>query len=795
MTLPPQRWQLAPVDAVLCESLMAALGCDRPLAEIYLRRGLATADAVQRFLVPETLELPPPSTVFADLGLAVELLRQAIAGAEKIRICGDYDADGMTSTALLLRALRHLGAHIDYEIPSRMHEGYGINERIVLECYEQGVKVILTVDNGIAAVQPIAKARELGLIVIVTDHHDIPAELPPAHAILNPKLVPADSPYHSLAGVGMAYILALSLAQRLGRVEGLVRPLRELCTLGTIADLAPLVGVNRRWVKRGLQTLPTTSLVGIRALMQVSNSTPTTNTALKPSAVGFRLGPRINAMGRIGDPQVVIELLTTEDQAQAVTLAAICEETNRSRQELCTAIEAEAIAQLEAQGFDPTAEWVMVIVQPNWHHGVIGIVASRLVERYGIPVFIGTYENETTIRGSARGIPEFNVFAALEATRELLTKYGGHRAAGGFTLPAAHLQEWGDRLREFARTCLRPEHLRPLVQIDAEVNFEQLTWDFYEQVERLQPFGSENPPPVFCTRGVQVLAQSPMGKQGNHLKLVLQQGTSPPFMAKVWRWQGATLPAEVDIAYTLVAHTWQGETNLELEIQGIQPSRPGRLVWSCPEPPSHPAPQWYPLQSDWRSQLRGTALLYGYNRPYVPPEATTATIDYDRPRRRCQHLILWSLPPSLTHLRWLLAIAQPETVYVGSCTPPLPNELDLIAAVEADLRSSKTLNLLSLSQAYWIAPCTLVAVLRYLGYGCDGFAPTLSIAEELARLQRWYRLQAIHLAQFCSQSKGVELTNSHQQGSHSVVKGEDLWIFPACNPNGSKLTVMKPRKQ
>jgi len=717
-----------------------------------MRRGLTTPAAVKGFLEPETLDLPPPSTVFPDLALAVELLRQAIARAEKITICGDYDADGMTSTALLLRALRHLGGLVDYDIPSRMHEGYGINERIVDECHQQGVKVILTVDNGIAAVQPIAKARELGLIVIVTDHHDIPPQLPPAHAILNPKLVAADSPYHTLAGVGMAYTLALSLAQRLGNVSGLVRPLRELCTLGTIADLAPLTGVNRRWVKQGLQTLPTSSLVGVRALMQVSNSVPQTHTALKPSAVGFRLGPRINAMGRIGDPQVVIELLTTEDANRAAALAAICEETNRRRQELCAAIEAAAIAQLEAQGFELVAEWVLVMVQPDWHHGVIGIVASRLVERYGIPVFIGTYENETTIRGSARGIPEFNVFAALEATQSLLLKYGGHHAAGGFTLRAEHLDLWRDRLRQFAQACLRPEHLRPLVQIDAEIGFEQLTWHFYEQVERLQPFGTQNPQPVFCSRGVRVLSQSPMGKEGNHLKLILQQDNSPPVTAKVWRWSGAPLPAEVDIAYTLVAHTWQGQTTLELELQGIQPSRPAPLAWSCPEPPPHPIPRWQPLGVDWPSRLQGRVLLYGYNRPHIVPSTTAATIDYDRPHRRCQQLILWSLPPSWTHLRWLLAIAQPTIVYVGSAAPPLPTESDLVATVAAAVNGTATLNLLALSQTYWIAPCTLVAVLRHLGYGCDGFAPTLSIAEELERLQRWYRLQATHLARFCSPS-------------------------------------------
>ncbi|WP_367116132.1 single-stranded-DNA-specific exonuclease RecJ [Thermosynechococcus sp. M3746_W2019_013] len=744
--LPQQRWLLPPIDPKCQDALRRTLGCHSSLAEIYLRRGLTTPTAVRAFLEPETLELPPPNRVFPDLDLAVELLQRAIAHGDKMTICGDYDADGMTSTALLLRALRHLGADIDYEIPSRMHEGYGINERIVQECYDRGVKLILTVDNGIAALQPILKARELGLTVIVTDHHDVPPQLPPAHAILNPKLVSPTSPYHTLAGVGMAYILAVSLAQRLGNWRPLVRPLRELCTLGTIADLAPLTGVNRRWVKQGLQTLPTSPLVGVQALMQMARCLPEQDASLKPTAVGFRLGPRINAIGRIGDPQVVIELLTTDDPDRAQELAALCEATNRRRQDLCAEIEAAAIAHLEETDFDPQQEWVLVIVQPNWHHGVIGIVASRLVERYGVPVFIGTYEDETTIRGSIRSIPEFHVFEALEATKDLLLKYGGHKAAGGFSLRAEHLAAWRDRLRAFAQTCLKPEDLRPLVTLDAEISFEQLTWDFYTQVEQLQPFGSENPQPIFCSRGVKILEQTPMGQQGEHLKLTLEQN-GQQMTAKAWRWGPfLPLPTRVDIAYHLTAHTWNGETQLELELKGVKPS----LAWYVPEPPSHPIPSWQPLPplTTLLPQLRDHVLLYGYGRPEVPPNFTTAAIHYDRPRDRCRTLILWSLPPSSTHLRWLLAIAQPEIVYVGYQRPAIAPPPTLILSIQNELKAKEgaKVNLLALSQTYWIAPCTLVAILRHLGYGCEEFAPTLSITEELARLQRWYQLQAKDLA-------------------------------------------------
>ncbi|MGL4882923.1 MAG: single-stranded-DNA-specific exonuclease RecJ, partial [Waterburya sp.] len=376
------------------------------------------------YIEPESQHLPSPLSEFQDLGVSVELIKNAIAEGEQIAICGDYDADGMTSTALLLRALKHLGAEVDYAIPSRMKDGYGINKRIVEEFATHGVGLILTVDNGISAYEPIARAVELGLSVIITDHHDLPDKLPPADAILNPKLLPDSSPYKGLAGVGVAYILAIATAQSLGKLKGLTNQILELFTLGTIADLAPLVGVNRRWLKRGLRALPNSELLGIQALMQVAG-VDEAQKQLKPDDIGFRLGPRINAVGRIGDPQMVIELLTTDEPGLALERAMQCEQINQKRRQLCEQIEKEAIALVESTPIPWQRDRVLVVVAAGWHHGVIGIVASRLVERYGVPVFIGTYEDEheqpessasptsLMIRGSARSIDEFNVFDAL----------------------------------------------------------------------------------------------------------------------------------------------------------------------------------------------------------------------------------------------------------------------------------------------------------------------------------------------------------------------------------------------
>jgi single-stranded-DNA-specific exonuclease len=776
--LPRQRWHIHDADPAAATALAAAVNLPPLLAQVLLNRGIDNPQTAQEFLHPETLQLPAPGSEFTDLALSVELLSQAIRQQQKIAICGDYDADGMTSTALLLRALRGLGAQVDYAIPSRMQEGYGLNTRIVEEFQAEGVQVILTVDNGIAAHEPIARARELGLVVIVTDHHDLPPELPNANAILNPKLLAASSAYASLAGVGVAYVLAVSLAQQFGKTQALVTPLLELCTLGTIADLAPLTGVNRRWLRRGLALLPRSQFAGIQALMRVAvapspQGSANSTASLKPDTIGFRLGPRINAIGRIGNPQTVIELLTTDDPDIAEALAQECEQANQRRQLLCQQIEQEAIAWVEtslaAGSLDLLAERVLVVVQADWHHGVIGIVASRLVERYGVPVFIGTYEgaDQQHIRGSARGIPEFDVFAALQSCLELFDKCGGHRAAGGFSLPAANLDQLKRQLSQFACACLQPEHLRPLVSIDAIATFDELTWGLYEQLQAFQPSGMSNPVPVFCSHQARVLDQTCIGKENQHLRLTLGQRSSPEqplqqFRAIAWHWgRYFPLPAKLDIAYRLRENTWKDETNLELELIGAQlpaieqPSDPIplqpepaaiQLAWQCPTPDPELVEQQQPAWSRFTdlehlfTELSGHVLLYGYQRPERASHNETLSLEYDRPSQQCDALILWTLPPSWTHLRWLLAKATPSLIFVRNQLPELPTEETVQGYLQHHLQQfpDQSLNLLALSQHLWIAPCTIVAALRELGYTCAGFPETKSLSQELARLERWY---------------------------------------------------------
>ncbi len=821
MSLPQQRWQISAPQTDLSEAIANATGLSPIIAQVLLNRGINTPEAARIFLDPDLEELPDPKQEFPDLVVSIDQIEQAIKNGDRITICGDYDVDGMTSTALLIRTLRLLGANVEYEIPSRMTEGYGINPRIVRDCHERDVKLIITVDNGIAAYDAIALAKSLNISVIVTDHHEVPEDpnkIPPATAILNPKYqVDPNSPYAAIAGVGVAYVLALELSDRFGKRAELENPLLELFTLGTIADLASLTGINRRLVKKGLRLLSQSKVIGIIALINETGIAKDKQTGLKPEAIGFGLGPRINAIGRIGNPQTVIDLLTCDEMGRAITLAQECEATNRKRQALCQEIEEEAIAYMrkrKSEGFDITQERVLVIidrevqtvlnpqsspaaegktstakrkkgtsksskakveedVNPNpsangkesvtkgWHHGVIGIVASRLVERYGAPVFIGSYEDtheqesdlevthqDATVRFSVRGIPEFHVFHSLEYIANIRNKGGGHKAAGGFTLPAENMEKLRSELREFAdRENILPSHIMPLINVDVKADLSDISMTLLQTCDRLQPCGIGNPDPVFYSENVRVLAQQTRGKDKvKHLSLELDTGNGK-IKAIAWRWgEYCPIPDRVDIAYKLRANQWQDTTSVELEIVGIReasdvmeisPNLPKQISLQYKTAPAITKfPQWQKL-SEAPRPLPRPLLLYGCDRP---ADKFQGDVDCDRPirDRDYQAVVLWTLPPSFTHLQWLIAIAKPNHIYLGSHIPFIPSIEEFRAKIQSlDIENLNSLNLLDLAQQWWISPSAIVSALRELGYSCD-FPDTLSLEGELLRMQKWY---------------------------------------------------------
>lgn len=553
------------------EALLAELGPEllellpRELALLLIRRGHADAGAIRALLEPAAA--PPPRRHFPGLATASERLIRACRQGEALAVCGDYDADGMTSTALLVGVLERLGARPLAAIPSRQDDGYGLNPLMVERLAATGIRLLVTVDNGIAAVEALERARALEVEVIVTDHHTLPAALPPLLALLHPATTPTDSPYRGLAGVGLAYVLAADLCRQLRRRDGLQMALDLFC-IGTIADMAPLVGVNRRWLREGLPLLGRSSLAGLQALIRVAGLA---ERPLDAQAVGFQIAPRINAVGRLGDPALVVELLTTADPERALDLARQCEGLNRQRREICQAIEAEALALIEADG-DARPPFLL-LAQSHWHHGVIGIVAARLVERFAAPVALLAGDADGRLRASVRAPRGFAVDQALTACRDLLERFGGHPAAGGFTVRAENLANLHGRLNDFATGWRRDLGAGVPLEPEVLLALERVDMAFLQALERLEPFGIGHPQPLFWSSGCRVVSQKLL--RGGHLQLQLAQGDRS-LRAIAWHWEDSEpVPAVVDVAYRLRLDAWQGERRVQLEIAGLRAAAAG----------------------------------------------------------------------------------------------------------------------------------------------------------------------------------------------------------------------------
>jgi single-stranded-DNA-specific exonuclease len=561
-----QRWQLpAPIQI---DPDLRGSGLADPLLAVLQRRGYGTTAAIEALLEPP--EAPDPRRHFPDLGKAVQRLKQACKQNERLAICGDYDADGMTSTALLVGVLQQLGARPQAAIPSRLDDGYGLNSGMVERLAADGIRLLVTVDNGVAAREALLKAQELEVDVVVTDHHTLPAELPPLLALLHPACTPEHSPYRGLAGVGLAYVLAMALARNCRSEQGLAMA-RDLFCIGTIADMAPLQGVNRRWLIDGLPGLKRSSLAGLQALQQVAGLD---DAPVDAGAVGFQIAPRINAVGRLGDPQLVVDLLTTNDRDQALELARQCEQLNRQRRDLCDAIEAEARALVDADGEQRSP--FLLLAQSHWHHGVIGIVAARLVDHFGLPVALLASEGDGRLRASVRAPKGFAVDAALQSCSELLERHGGHPAAGGFTVRPEQLTQLHERLNARAEAWLQLQGGLRLVEPEALVRLEELTPAFWKQLQRLEPFGAGHPTPLFWSSRCRISQQRLL--RGGHLQLNLQQGDAL-MRAIAWRWgDNDSLPKEVDVAFQLRLNRWNGSEQLQLEVAALRASSGDTLL-------------------------------------------------------------------------------------------------------------------------------------------------------------------------------------------------------------------------
>jgi single-stranded-DNA-specific exonuclease len=557
-------WQHLPCNDDQAAALAAALNVHPTIARLLCMRGFGDAELASRFLHPTLEHLNDPFRL-ADMDKAVPRLERAVALREKIAIHGDYDVDGITSTVILRRALEMLGGEVIHFLPERMRDGYGLQPAAIDRLHAQGVRLIVSVDCGIRAGEAADRARALGLDLIITDHHEPEGTLPLAYAVINPKRPDCTYPDKYLAGVGVALKLVQALCERAGKGKWLPAFVK-IAAIGTLADVVPLVGENRVIARHGLASLSRgPHSVGLRSLLDACGLTGKT---VDSYHVGFMIAPRVNAAGRMSTPDIAARLLLATDEAmgdEARALAQqLCDENVRRQQE-----EAELVTQAKkAIETDPSvgAHNVLVVGGLDWHRGVIGIAASKLVDTYHKPSIVLSIDGDVA-HGSCRSIPDFDLLAALEHCSDLFVKFGGHKQAAGLTMDASRVPEFRARINAYADERIEPDQLRPRLRIDAQLNLKSITHDLVRGLDLLGPFGLANPRPVFHTSGVEIV-DGPRTIKERHLKMTFAQD-GRRFRAMAWRAAERAGFLEknrsaMNLAFSVDRNEYQGETYLEL---------------------------------------------------------------------------------------------------------------------------------------------------------------------------------------------------------------------------------------
>lgn len=564
MLHPKFNWEVDSIDEKQALSLSNQLNVSHVVGTLLYQRGITDFDQAKSFLYGELTELHDPF-LMSGMREAVDRINHALLQQEKILIYGDYDADGVSSTSLMLHLMRKLDADFGYYIPHRSKEGYGLHNHAIQQFHEQGYTLIVTVDTGISAVEQIEYANSLGIDVIVTDHHEPPAVLPKAYTLINPKLEYCKYPFKGLAGVGVAYKLAQALLGEQTPQEWI-----ELVTIGTIADLMPLRDENRILVTYGLKLMSKSSFPGIRALLMIAGNQQNIVNAIQ---VGFGLAPRINASGRMSHASRAVALLTATNIEEAETVAEELDILNKQRQLLVEEILQEATVQVEEKVAKGATPDIIVVAGENWNVGVVGIVASKLLDRYYRPVIVLGIDSESGLcKGSARSIPDFDIYQALTACGDLMDHYGGHPAAAGMSLAVTHLAQFEQELNNYAQNRLTPAHFTPAIQVDMVCNLSDLTIETIEHMEELAPFGMNNPCPKLLIRGAKLLECRQLGKDNKHLKLfIAQQGCTIEAIA-FNKGNLAYLLSEnasLDLVVEVSINEWNGKRKPQLFIQDI----------------------------------------------------------------------------------------------------------------------------------------------------------------------------------------------------------------------------------
>jgi single-stranded-DNA-specific exonuclease len=661
------RWIDPPILDVPAsfETLRLSSGQALPplIAQTLLRRGIKTADEVRAFLHPDTL----PSTPFPNIEKALEIVQAAIRAGDKICVWGDFDVDGQTSTTLLVQTLQTLGANVVYYIPIRGRESHGVHVETLQPIIDDGAKLIVTCDTGITAHEAIDYANFRGIDVIVTDHHDPGETLPNAKAIVNPKLLPKDHPLANLAGVGVAYKLAEALLdhvpQTMDGESSMVhrqssKDLLDLVALGLIADVALLKGETRSLAQKGIDALRYTDRPGLKVMAELSGTTLET---LTEETIGFTFAPRLNALGRLSDANPAVELLLTQDLVRARVLAAQIEGLNAQRRLLTSQVYEAAEAQLRE---NPALlnEAAIVLSDPNWPGGVVGIVANRLVDRHHKPAILLNEAEDGILRGSARSVEGLHITEAIATQKEILFGFGGHPMAAGLSLAANKLPDFRKGLGKAVEKQLgRTIREEPTLQIDAWLGLDDVNLELAQALESLAPFGAGNPSLTFATRSVQLKTISTIGKAKEHLRLTVEDEAGAVQSILWWSGAGEETPEQgtkFDIAYSLRASTFRGEKQVTLQFEEFRvvEERPIEVIKPQVEIEDHRLN----VQMFERLDIKTLAWAEGADKTKGKTRNELS---------RADEFTIYTTPPSPVELRKALEIVQPKKIHVFGVSP------------------------------------------------------------------------------------------------------------------------------
>ncbi|WP_449442826.1 single-stranded-DNA-specific exonuclease RecJ [Ureibacillus acetophenoni] len=558
-----KKWIVQKPDEQLVKHLQSELGISSIASKILIARGYEKAEDAHSILNMDISSMHDPFLLHG-MKEAVDRIRLAIQNNENICVYGDYDADGISSTTVMLRTLRDLGANVDFMIPNRFTHGYGPHEELFRQLHESGVDLIITVDNGISGIEPIRVAKELGMDVIVTDHHEAGEVLPSADVIIHPRLPEGHYPFGELAGVGVAFKLAHALY---GKVP---THLYEFVAIGTVADLVPLVGENRYLVQQGIQSMRRSNNPWIRAICEVSG---VTQHEIDEDSVGFYFGPRLNAIGRLGNASPGVEFLMSEDPFEAHEGAKLLNKKNAERKEIVQTITKEAIEIIENDPKIANSQ-VLVIAKEGWNAGVIGIVASRLVELYYKPTIVLALDYEKGFaKGSARSIEGFHMYNELAKNREILPHFGGHPMAAGMTFPLEYVDELRNRLHIQATQCLTEEHLIPKLTVDVPLELAEITVEAIEEIKKLGPFGTGFSKPIYTIQDVKIRSMKKIGAKENHIKMELEDDyglLDAIGFDKGYLLDEISYGVKVSFVGDLQINEWQGKKKPQLMISDVQ---------------------------------------------------------------------------------------------------------------------------------------------------------------------------------------------------------------------------------